>query len=134
MSRNPIETGTTAAEPASPQWPTPEQAYLKAPGIVSESKWIAEVAAVWEDDLDREWYLRHAALLDRLALRIALLDNQPGAGRAALEAEATAIVLQDLDGSGVICDPRYYVRQQYALWRASTCADLFDDSPCLKHS
>nr|WSX20169.1 hypothetical protein OG690_10300 [Streptomyces tubercidicus] len=104
------------------QWPSPDEAYSNAPSITSESTWIAETAADWETELGREWYLRHAALLDRIALHIALLDNQPGAGRAAQEADATATILLDLDQAPRGYDARAYVRQQYALWRAQECA------------
>ncbi|SED08366.1 hypothetical protein [Streptomyces sp. 2133.1] len=115
MFQNPTSSGTA---PSAAKWPPAEKAYAGAPSLVSESKWIAETAANWEDELNREWYLRHAALLDRIALDIAHLDNQPGATRAAEEADATAVLLLDLDQAPRDYDPRAYVRQQYALWHA----------------
>ncbi|MEW1752797.1 hypothetical protein [Streptomyces angustmyceticus] len=103
------------AEPALPQWPTPEQAYLNAPSLTSESEWAQRTANESPEELDRDWYLRHAALLDRIALRE---ETDGPAGAATEEAEATGIVLQDLDDSWAVCAPRHYVRQQYALWAA----------------
>lgn len=95
-------------------WPTPEQAYANAPSINSEIGWTARSLADAEcyTELDREFYLRKAALLDR----IALLDK-PGTtdGDATDTAHAAAVFLLDMDQPGLICDPRAYVRQQYAL-------------------
>ncbi|MEW2614258.1 hypothetical protein AB0937_29530 [Streptomyces sp. NPDC047880] len=100
--------------PDPADWPTPEQAYAKAPSIVSEIGWTARTIATAEcfTELDRDFYLRKAALLDR----IALMDEPAPAGDLATEtAEAAAVSLLDMDQPGVICDPRAYVRQQYAL-------------------
>ncbi|GAA2220664.1 hypothetical protein [Streptomyces indiaensis] len=95
-------------------WPTPEQAYAKAPSIVSEIGWTARTIATAEcfTELDREFYLRKAALLDR----IALMDEPEDLFSEATEtAHAAALSLMDTDQPGLICDPRAYVRQQYAL-------------------
>ncbi|SDO13779.1 hypothetical protein SAMN04487981_108395 [Streptomyces sp. cf386] len=99
--------------PAPKDWPTPEQAYASAPSINSEIGWTACTLATAEcfTELDREFYLRKAALLDR----IALLDEPAGTdGDATDTAFAAAVYLLDIDQPGVICDPRAYVRQQYA--------------------
>ncbi|MFF5010091.1 hypothetical protein ACFY3G_45675 [Streptomyces phaeochromogenes] len=94
-------------------WPTAEQAYATAPSILSEIGWTARTIAAREcfTKLDRQFYLRKAALLDR----IALLDEPDTPGDVTDTARAAAVFLMDLDQSGVICDPRAYVRQQYAL-------------------
>ncbi|MEG3631722.1 hypothetical protein [Streptomyces poriticola] len=105
---------TAGHRPTPPVWPTPEQAYANAPSINSEIGWTARFLADAEcfTELDREFYLRKAALLDR----IDLLD-EPGAtdGDATETACAAAVFLLDMDQPDVICDPRAYVRQQYAL-------------------
>lgn len=94
-------------------WPTAEQAYADAPSILSEIGWTARTLAALEcfTALDRDFYLRKAALLDR----IALLDEPDTPGDVTDTAVAAAVFLMDIDQPGVICDPRVYVRQQYAL-------------------
>ncbi|UQA93101.1 hypothetical protein [Streptomyces halobius] len=105
----------TETAPSASKWPTPEQAYANAPSIDSESQWINQAAAVagWEEDLDREWHLRHAALRDRIALAA-----EPGeqTSTATDEADATAVYLLDTDGVPRGINARAYVRQQYARW------------------
>ncbi|MFF8015533.1 hypothetical protein [Streptomyces sp. NPDC007929] len=100
--------------PTPADWPTPEEAYSKAPSIVSEIGWTARTIATAEcfTELDREFYLRKAALLDRIAL---MDEPTPASGLATETAEAAAVSLLDMDQPGLICDPRAYVRQQYAL-------------------
>ncbi|MEU4465676.1 hypothetical protein AB0G20_18485 [Streptomyces sp. NPDC024017] len=99
--------------PAPADWPTPEQAYAKAPSIVSEIGWTARTIATAEcfTELDRDFYLRKAALLDRIAL---MDEPQDLFSEATETAHAAAVSLLDMDQPGVICDPRAYVRQQYA--------------------
>jgi hypothetical protein len=103
---------TADHRPTPADWLTPEQAYADAPSINSEIGWTARFLADAEcyTDLGREFYLRKAALLDR----IALLDEPAAVGNTTVTAEAAAVFLLDLDQPGVICDPRAYVRQQYA--------------------
>ncbi|WP_433919254.1 hypothetical protein OIE50_27965 [Streptomyces canus] len=103
---------TSPPNTAPQDWPTPEQAYANAPGINSEIGWTARFLAnsACFTELGREFYLRKAALLDR----IALLDEPDAYGDASQAADAAALYLLDLDQPGVICDPRAYVRQQYA--------------------
>ncbi|MEU1454080.1 hypothetical protein [Streptomyces avermitilis] len=93
-------------------FPTPEQAYADAPSILDEIGWTARTLAAREcfTSLDRDFYLRKAALLDR----IALLDEPDTPGDVTETAVAAALCLLDMDQPAVICDPRAYVRQQYA--------------------
>ncbi|MFF5424419.1 MULTISPECIES: hypothetical protein [unclassified Streptomyces] len=102
----------TGRSPApEPDWPTPEQAYAQAPSIIREIGWVAQTAAdrPFGTEASREFWLRKAALLDRIAL-----DDD----KAAKDAIVAARQLMDHDGTAVICDPRFYVRQQYACWSA----------------
>ena len=103
---------TADHRPDPADWPTPEQAYAKAPSIVSEIGWTARTIATAEcfTERDREFYLRKAALLDRIALTNEPEDLFSDATEAA---HAAALFLLDMDQPGVICDPRAYVRQQY---------------------
>ncbi|WP_435218986.1 hypothetical protein, partial [Streptomyces sp. bgisy034] len=89
-------------------WPTAEEAYALAPSLVSEIGWTADQAAnkPFGTRLPRDFWLRKAALLDRIAL-------QDVGDDAAEVANAAAERLMSLDDAGVICDPRHYVRQQY---------------------
>jgi hypothetical protein len=100
--------------PDPSDWPTPEEAYAKAPSIVSEIGWTARTIATAEcfTELDREFYLRKAALLDRIAL---MDEPQDLFSEATQIAHAAALALMDTDQPGRICDPRAYVRQQYAF-------------------
>ncbi|MEU9137085.1 hypothetical protein AB0D33_14145 [Streptomyces sp. NPDC048404] len=94
---------------------TPEAAYAAAPNMVSEVGWTARTArAVAAGTFpDREFWLRKAALLDRIALQ----DQSDGAPTAAADlATQAARTLMDMDEMPVICNPRAYVRQQYAHW------------------
>ncbi|MFI9207456.1 hypothetical protein ACIGW7_04825 [Streptomyces sp. NPDC053253] len=96
------------------QWPTPEQAYAGAPSVIDEIGWTVRTLA--DDPLTastgREFWLRKAALLDRIVLGD---DTAPAvdATDAALQA---ARQLMDFDDTAATCDPRHYVRQQYARW------------------
>jgi len=87
-------------------WLTAEQAYADAPSILSEIGWTARTLAAREcfTALDREFYLRKAALLDE--------PDTPG--DVTDTAVAAAVFLMDIDQPDVTCDPRAYVRQQYA--------------------
>nr|WSS63180.1 hypothetical protein OG284_19060 [Streptomyces sp. NBC_01177] len=96
-------------------YPAPEAAYALAPSIISEIGWtVARARAhLHGQAMDREYWLRKAALLDR----IALAEGAEGQGHDATgAAEHAAARLVDLDGPDTVCDPRHYVRQQYALW------------------
>lgn len=56
--------------PAVQDWPTPEQAYAEAPSTISEIGWTARTATerLFGTASTREFWLRKAALLDRIAL------------------------------------------------------------------
>ncbi|MDF3288492.1 hypothetical protein [Streptomyces silvisoli] len=122
---------TADHRPEPGPWPTPRQAYADAPSIDQEIGWAVRTTAEAEcfTELDRAYYLRKAALLDR----IALLD-EPDEPRDATEtAEAAAVMLLDTDKSAggryhgrgywpehpaAEANPRGYVRQEYAQWWA----------------
>ncbi|MFE3371673.1 hypothetical protein ACFXOK_18965 [Streptomyces sp. NPDC059173] len=101
--------------PDTERWPTSDMAYAKAPGIVREIGWTAQAAAdrSFGTTLGREFWLRKAALLDRIALAEGAEDRGHDVADVA---EHAAARLMDVDDTDVICDPRHYVRQQYALW------------------
>ncbi|MFC9338815.1 hypothetical protein ACFT0G_03755 [Streptomyces sp. NPDC057020] len=105
--------------PAARDWPTPEQAYANAPSIHEEIGWTVRNLAC---NGGREFRLRKAALLDRIALgnkvAPAVTDLTGVVDIAEFTEAATqaARQLMDLDNAAVICDSRHYVRQQYALW------------------
>ncbi|MCX5225840.1 hypothetical protein [Streptomyces sp. NBC_00233] len=100
--------------PAGRDWPTAEQAYANAPSVVSEIGWTARTATErpFGTETSREFWLRKAALLDRIALDGSAAHSTHDATELAVEA---ARRLMDVDDAAVICDPRHYVRQQYAL-------------------
>lgn len=102
-------------------WPTPEEAYVLAPSIISEIGWTARTLAATKcfTALERDFYLRKAALLDRIAL---LDEPDEPHGDATETAEAAAQRLLDTDKAGstiaadALANPRGYVRQEYAHW------------------
>ncbi|SEC64852.1 hypothetical protein [Streptomyces sp. PAN_FS17] len=87
-------------------WPNATQAYASAPEPASELEWLRT-----SEDRGREWWLRRAALTDRMAHGLT-----PGYTASRNSAFALASRLMALDGTVVGCNPRAYVRQQYALW------------------
>ncbi|MFM9544980.1 hypothetical protein ACKI1I_45665 [Streptomyces turgidiscabies] len=110
-------------------WPTPETAYAFAPNIAREIGWTVGTAVDRQHGHhpSREYWLRKAALLDRIALG----DERDGiTGDATDAATEAARRLVDLDrdtsgGHGEPCraiqpraaaEPRGYVRQEYAHW------------------
>ncbi|MFJ8336028.1 hypothetical protein [Streptomyces sp. NPDC094437] len=104
-------------------WPPPEQAYATAPSILSEIGWTVRAAADIEcfSELERDYYLRKAALLDRIAL-LNDASEMFKDGDATDTALAAALMLLDTDRTHLDphladlaeSDPRGYVRQQYA--------------------
>ncbi|MFF4790779.1 hypothetical protein ACFY2M_13600 [Streptomyces sp. NPDC001276] len=106
---------TADHRPEPEPWPTPEEAYALAPSIISEIGWTARTAADRPscDGLNREFWLRKAALLDRIALSD---EAHSVTSDAADLATRAAQRLMELDDTAAICDPRPYVRQQYAHW------------------
>lgn len=102
---------TADHRPEPEVWPASEEAYALAPSLASEIGWTARTVAdkPFGARMPRDFWLRKAALLDRIALQ----DVGDDAAETANEA---AERLMSLDDAGVICDPRHYVRQQYAHW------------------
>ncbi|MFJ2566713.1 hypothetical protein ACIO02_27900 [Streptomyces sp. NPDC087568] len=121
---------TADHRPAPGPWPTPEEVYALAPSIIREIGWTAQTAAdkPFGGHLGREFWLRKAALLDRIALR-AEEDDTPGdAAEVAAEA-ARRLIEHDRSGEGdyhgapywpehpaTTANPRGYVRQEYVHW------------------
>ncbi|MET9883776.1 hypothetical protein ABZZ20_11635 [Streptomyces sp. NPDC006430] len=90
------------AEQAMTRWPAPETAYAKAPSIISEIGCTARGARDCLHGVHvREFWLRKAALLDR----IALTDDDPVGGDAATLANEAARRLIDLDGARALDHP-----------------------------
>ncbi|MFF1376767.1 hypothetical protein [Streptomyces sp. NPDC058308] len=117
---------TEATEINRDDWPTPEQAYADAPSIVDEIGWVARNArtvATGEQhlaetefaELEREFFLRKAAVLDRISLEDDPTTLHAGAADVA---DAAALYLMDRDAADEI-DPRNYVRREYAAWAKS---------------
>ncbi|MBL1096879.1 hypothetical protein [Streptomyces coffeae] len=108
----------TLAEHRSTPVPTPsaspETAYHHAPPLFLEAKWCHDTANHPDHERDREYLIRKAALLDRIAL------HRPSDSSDAEAADAAALVLIDtdrasgLDTADAEADPRVYVREQYA--------------------
>ena len=108
----------------------PDAAYASAPEIAAETGWIARHASTPPTDAraDREFRLREAAALDRLALQ----DEATRAPEVAAESIATAVQAAEslaaydakhgtltfrgaeLAGAD---DFRAYVREEYRAWR-----------------
>ncbi|MFF0062664.1 hypothetical protein ACFYRC_14085 [Streptomyces sp. NPDC005279] len=125
------EAAVTADQrPDTETWPTPDTAYAKAPSIISEIGWTAEQAVGRPTGalLGREFWLRKAAVLDRIALR----DEAENVDSDATEvANDAARRLLDRNGDDrlaqtgyadvtpdtrAVADLRGYVRREYALW------------------
>ncbi|MFE6478068.1 hypothetical protein [Streptomyces rochei] len=119
---------TADHRPEPGPWPTPEEAYALAPSIIREIGWTAQTAAdkPLGETLSREFWLRKAALLDRIALS----EEEDGVNDDAVEAATEAarqLIAYDRDGEGdyhgtpywpehpaTTANPRGYVRQEYA--------------------
>ncbi|MGW1985413.1 hypothetical protein ACWCPJ_23660 [Streptomyces collinus] len=87
-------------------WPNASQAYATAPDAGRELAWLNTA-----EEQGREWWLRRAALADRMAAGLI-----PGRTVSTGDAFDLACQLMTLDGSDEGCNPRAYVRQQYARW------------------
>ncbi|MGW8682161.1 hypothetical protein ACWGNN_14025 [Streptomyces sp. NPDC055817] len=96
-------------------WPTPAEAYALAPSVISEVGWVVEQLAAHPASarMPRDFWLRKAALYDRMALEDEVEGTPSAAADAATE---TAERLMALDEAAIVCDERAYVRQQYAHW------------------
>ncbi|MGW3835061.1 hypothetical protein [Streptomyces microflavus] len=121
----------TADLPAANPFPTPEQAYADAPGVGYELEVTREILTdtPLSPDLNREYWLRRAAALDRMALGLA-----PGHDATPEAARDAAINLMDLDSTAGLGpsgyangpyhpdhpestrNPRGYIRQEFAIW------------------
>ncbi|WP_444971235.1 hypothetical protein [Streptomyces sp. SAI-25] len=121
----------TADLPAANPWPTPEKAYAEAPGVGYELEVTREILTdtPLHPDLNREYWLRRAAALDRMALGLA-----PGHDATPETALDAAINLMDLDSTAGLGpsgyangpyhpdhpesarNPRGYIRQEFAIW------------------
>ena len=125
--------------PTPEPFPGPGAAYTSAPSIDSELAWADRAVATAEcyAELDRDYYLRQAAVMDRIAL---LDEAAEPYGDAVQTAVATALTLLDTDRPHVDPnltergekDPRGYVRYLYARNAGCTC-DEFGDSSCYLH-
>ncbi|MFE7927738.1 hypothetical protein ACFU6S_03220 [Streptomyces sp. NPDC057456] len=112
----------TTLSPGPEAWPTPEDAYALAPNILREIGWTARTARLvvdqpFDGDDAREYFLRKASLLDRIALESE--RNGIHHGDATELAEAAALYLIDTDHARTAAteaDPRGYVRREYARW------------------
>ncbi|WP_250404418.1 hypothetical protein [Streptomyces cellostaticus] len=87
-------------------WPNASQAYATAPHAGRELDWLDAA-----EERGREWWLRRAALADRMAAGLV-----PGRTASTGDAFDLACHLMALDGTDEGCNPRAYVRQQYARW------------------
>ncbi|MEU1309629.1 hypothetical protein ABZ419_12145 [Streptomyces cinnamoneus] len=120
------------AEHLPSHWPAPETAYAKAPSIISEIGWTARGARDCLHGIQvREFWLRKAALLDRIALDDESHHAPGDAATLAVEAARRLMELDDAAGLGPngyadgpytpvhtasVREPRGYVRQEYSLW------------------
>ena len=122
--------------PAEVGFPTPVLAYAGAPGVVDEIVWVTEQAQILGrgGEASREYWLRKAALVDRIALARVLTHSQEEVLDAAEMASNAAVQLIEFDerqGDGpqrpaagsirfsdatVGAGYRAYVRQQYLAW------------------
>ncbi|MEV6056082.1 hypothetical protein [Streptomyces sp. NPDC052107] len=96
---------TADHRPAGQSWATPEQAYAAAPSISDELGWTAGTSAnaPIAQGLDREYFLRKAALLYRTALA-----ERPAPTTSPAPRPKPARRLMDLDDASVVYDPRAY--------------------------
>ncbi|MDX3755462.1 MazG-like family protein [Streptomyces sp. AK02-04a] len=111
----------------SEPWPTPADAYATAPDLTCEIAWTAAIARTLMDkpsgdDADRDYWLRKAAVLDRIALDY---EADGVHHHTADIAAAAARQLIEIDYGGdpywpehpaMLTHPRGYVRQEYARW------------------
>ncbi|MET9409540.1 MazG-like family protein [Streptomyces sp. NPDC002935] len=114
-------------------WPSPEDAYAAAPDIIREIGWTAAAARTvssrsQDDGVGREYWLRKAAVLDRIVLSYEAEGVPNGNDDIAANA-ARQLIEADRDGDGdyygdpyspedpaTLAHPRGYVRQEYARW------------------
>ncbi|MEV8476804.1 hypothetical protein [Streptomyces sp. NPDC051173] len=117
-----------------PNTNNPFVAYAGAPSIVTEMTWVtgrSAPSAEWEQG--REFLLRKAAMLDRMAAKEAAM-YVPGMATRVVESAVQAartLVEYDVEHSGLSLkgaelvtdeDHREYVRHQYHEWLRAQCA------------
>ena len=92
-----------------------DDVYAQAPSIECEIALLAELSELHADDgaLPREFWLRKAALVDRIALTEASTYGPELAKPAIRAAEAAAVQLAAYDAKH---RNREYVRQEYRAW------------------
>lgn len=120
-------------------FPNPCDAYSGAPSVVREIGWVADQAAnARVREIGREYWLRKAALVDRIALSQLEERGEESAVDATEIADAAALRLIECDedpargghGPGSLrfsdalvgAGRRAYVRQQYLTWRRGRVA------------
>ncbi|MFD0305079.1 hypothetical protein [Streptomyces sp. NPDC127119] len=114
-------------------WPTPKSVYATAPDITEEIGWTTAAARTvithsQDDDMSREYWLRKAAVLDRIVLSYEA-DGVPNGSDDIAANAARQLIAADREGHGdyygdpygpddpaSIAHPRGYVRQEYARW------------------
>ncbi|MEO3839890.1 hypothetical protein [Streptomyces sp. B22F1] len=114
-----------------PETSTTDTAYANAPSIAWEISWVLRALRKYplSHGIDREFWLRKAAVLDRIALREettltpdASADAVSAAGRAARQLADYDASFHDLSFRGEELatdeDFRAYVRRQYEAVRA----------------
>ncbi|MDH2388163.1 hypothetical protein QCN29_05035 [Streptomyces sp. HNM0663] len=107
----------------------PTVVYAAAPGLIAEMCWVTEQARErrFGTEPGREFWLRKAALLDRIAIQESTTYSADVAADAVAVAGAAALRLAEYDAghSGVSLrglelatgdDCRLYVREQYREW------------------
>lgn len=95
--------------PATDWWPSPAEAYATAPSIEDETTWLTRHTSSVSLH-SRDFSLRQAAVLDRIALR----DDPRGESLPSKEALVAALRFLDFDQRPDTHGARAYVRQQYA--------------------
>ena len=120
-------------------FPIPVDAYAGAPSVVREIGWVADQAANRRvAEIGREYWLRKAALVDRIALDQLEELGGEAAANAAEAADHAALRLIEFDedptrgghGPGSLrfsdalvgAGRRTYVRQQYLTWHHTQLA------------
>jgi len=124
---------TDGISAAAPDFPEPATAYASAPGQVKEIGWVAGEARrrPFGTGSSREYWLRKAALVDRIALEWETTHSPEAASDAAQSAADAALQLIEFDelhgqssGQGtirfsdaIVCAGyRAYVRKEYLAW------------------
>ncbi|MEU9198713.1 hypothetical protein [Streptomyces sp. NPDC048332] len=101
---------------------TPEAAYATAPSITREITWVSYTARDFSQLTDpREYWLRKAAVFDRIALAehkrpFVVAGSTDTDESTALLADVNARRLIDHDHVTTTDAPRDYVRNAYARW------------------